>query len=81
MRAEEKKGNKIMTIINVHAPTLASTRKIPEVSRAFYQMVQTARDFHKAKHDDVIIVGDWNAKLGTGLSRIKRRFSMGTKKN
>ena len=81
LREEEKKGNKTLTIINVHAPTLASTRKNSEVSRALYQMVQTARDSHTAKHEDVIVVGDWNAKLGTGLSRIKRRFSMGTKKN
>ncbi len=79
VKAKEKKGTKMLTIINVHAPTLASTRENPEVSMGFYRRVNKAKDFHAGKFEDIIIAGDWNAKLGKRASRGKGRFSMGMK--
>ena len=81
IRAEEKKGTKMLTIINVHSPTLALTRKSPEVSMAFYEVVREAKEFHAGKFEDVIIAGDWNAKLGRGTTRTQGRFTLGSKRN
>jgi len=64
LKVEKKGGEKDLTIINLHAPTLASTRTDPDKTGAFYELLQAAWNFHSHKFEKIILAGDWNAKLG-----------------
>ena len=64
LRASEKLGFKFFSIINLHAPTLASTRENPVKSEEFYLLLQEVLSLHLGKHEEVILMGDWNVKLG-----------------
>ena len=71
LRDSAKLGSKFLSIINLHAPTLASTRDNPAGADEFYSLLQEVLSLHRGKFEDVMLLGDWNAKLG------KRRTAAG----
>ena len=57
--------NKIITIINIYAPTSPVAEKNPEEEDKFYEQLTKTYNNCKNKSSLVLIAGDFNAKLGT----------------
>ena len=49
-------------IINVHFPTLKESKRTPQNRDVIYEIISTIRERHKT--DNIIIAGDFNAKIG-----------------
>ena len=69
MTIKEKKKRKIITIINVYAPTTSRARKFPhELIKLYNQLEQLCKEL-KWSTTTTIIAGDFNAKVGTKQSQ------------
>jgi exonuclease III len=55
---------KLLTIINVYGPTMMRTKDHPELTEAFYNDLRGLYETEKRKAEFVIIMGDFNAKIG-----------------
>ena len=60
----EKKSE--MVIINCYAPHMGLMQKNPEIAEKFYKELREVKE--KFRGQDVLIVGDFNAKLGSKKS-------------
>ena len=60
-RLEKKKSE--MVIINCYAPHMGLVQKNPEIAKKFYKELREVKE--KFRGQDVLIVGDFNAKLGS----------------
>ena len=49
-------------VINVHFPTLKESKRTPQNRDELYEIISTIRERHKS--DNIIIAGDFNAKIG-----------------
>ena len=56
--------DKLLTIINVYGPTMMRTKDHPELTEAFYNDLKRLYETEKRKAEFVIIMGDFNAKIG-----------------
>jgi exonuclease III len=76
MNFQDARGNSNICFINIHAPTQDLAKQDPDLHDNFYIQLIEVYAFYSSKSNHVILLGDWNARLGS-RSRSDDRLLIG----